>query len=169
MYFIPNNKLDNSDTRIQTSGFLGVDGDISNWNFDNINLMEDTLKVGWYLNGYYDGAKMQVFNEMINKYSKTDLNIILFQPPLSPSWYSYINDTYIDSIEHNHIKLLSDIAKRYDNISFIDFYSNLNPTFHDSMFYNSIHFNKEGAKLFTNVMIDSLIARNLIKTNNKVN
>jgi hypothetical protein len=159
--FIPNSKLDNSDARINTAGFLGVDGDISNWDLNSVNLMEDTLKVGWYLNGYYNGARKQVFNEMIDKYSKTNLNIILFQPPLSPAWYHHINGTYIDSIEHNHIDFLTDIANKYDNISFIDFYSNFNPAFHDSMFYNSIHFNRQGAELFTNVLIDSLIVKDL--------
>lgn len=151
-----------NDNRIKTKGFMGIDGDISDWDFQTINISEDTLKVGWYLNSKHDGVRKEVFNKMIRKLSKTRMNIILFQAPVSPSWYWHIKNTYIDSIEINHSIFLNSLALEYENISFIDFYTNFSDVYDDSMFYNSVHFNKSGADIFTNMFVDSLLSRNLL-------
>jgi hypothetical protein len=151
------------DSRIVTKGFLGIKGDISEWDFKTVDLSDDTLKVGWYINAIHNGVRKELFNEIIKKMSKTEMNIILFQPPTSPSWYNYIKNTYIDSIELDHSQYLKNISAKYSNISFIDFYTNFNTVYDDSMFYNSIHFNYKGAELFTNMFIDSLIVKDLIE------
>ncbi len=150
------------DSRIETKGFLGITGDITDWEFDEINIKEDTLKVGWYLNSNHDGVCKITFNKIIKKIAQTELNLVLIQPPVSPSWYKHTRGTYIDSIELNHSKYLKSISSNYDNISFLDFYTNQSDIFHDSMFYNSVHLNSGGAEIFTNALLDSLIINNLI-------
>ena len=92
------------------------------------------------------------------------MNVILYQPTVAPSWLKRTKNTYIDSIELNHGKLLREISLRYDNISFIDFYSDQSATYHDSMYYNSTHFNFTGAEIFTKALIDTLLSRDLIPT-----
>ncbi len=158
-----NYALNASDSRIKTKGFLGISGDITNWEFDEINLKADTLKVGWYLNSNHNGACKRTFDKIIKKIANSEMNVVLIQPPVSPSWYQYTSETYIDSIELNHSKYLRSVAAKYDNISFIDFYTNLNHVFKDSMYYNSVHFNSGGAEIYTNALLDSLISYNLIK------
>ncbi|MCJ7801626.1 MAG: hypothetical protein MUP82_04635, partial [Candidatus Marinimicrobia bacterium] len=110
--------LNDSDSRIETKGFLGISGDITRWEFDEINLKADTLKVGWYLNSNHNGACKRTFNKIIKKIASSDMNIVLIQPPVSPSWYQYTSGTFIDSIELDHSKYLKYIASKYDNISF---------------------------------------------------
>lgn len=154
--------LSENDDRVENEGFMGIKGDITKWDFKNIDINQDTLKVGWYLNAENNGSRKEVFKKMIGKYSQTDMNIILFQPPISPSWYNYTKDTYIDSIELDHSEFLKDIADSNDNISFIDFYTNYSSVYNDSMFYNSVHFNIGGAEIFSNMLIDSLMSRNLV-------
>lgn len=158
-----NVKLTPSDSRVETDGFLGIEGDISSYNFQEIDIYADTLKVGWYKNAKNDGIRKEVFTKLIGKIADTEMNVILFQPPVSPAWLKRTKHTYIDSIELDHSKFLEKISEQYDNISFIDFYSNQSVVYHDSMYYNSIHFNYKGAEIFTNALQDSLILRNLIK------
>ena len=106
------------------------------------------------------GSMHQLSEEI--SYIIKKMNIIIFQPPVSPGWLSLTKDTYIDSIELDHSNFLKNIASKYDNISFIDFYTNQNTTFHDSMFYNSIHYNYEGSEIFTDALLDTIQVRKLI-------
>ena len=156
-------KLNHTDNRLETNGFLGIEGDISSYNFQEIDIYADTLKVGWYKNAKHDGIRKEVFNKLIDKLADTNMNIILFQPPVSPAWLNRTKNTYIDSIERDHSKFLKKISANYDNISFIDFYTDQNTVYRDSMFYNSVHFNYKGAEIFTNTLRDSLILRNLLR------
>jgi hypothetical protein len=166
----PNQKLTcNNDDRIASKGFMGIEGDISEWDFETVDISEDTLKVGWYLNSKHNGARKDVFNKVIEKLAKTGMNIIVFQPPISPSWHSHTNGTYIDSLEIEHSQYLNKIASTFSNISFIDFYTNFSSVYHDSMFYNSIHFNIDGADIFSNMFVDSLTVRNLVDINTDKN
>ena len=158
-----NVKMGPSDSRLETNGFLGISGDISSYNFQEIDIFADTLKIGWYLNAKYDGIRKDVFNKLIKKIADTDMNVILFQPPVSPAWLMRTKNTYIDSAELDHSKFLKNISAQYDNISFIDFYTSQSTVYHDSMYYNSVHFNYTGAEIFTNTLQDSLILRNLLK------
>jgi len=158
-----NVKMDPPDSRLETNGFLGISGDISSYNFQEIDIFADTLKIGWYLNAKYDGIRKDVFTKLIIKIADTDMNVILFQPPVSPAWLMRTKNTYIDSAELDHSKFLKNISAQYDNISFIDFYTNQSVVFYDSMYYNSVHFNYKGAEIFTNTLIDSLIFKNLLK------
>ncbi len=158
-----NTKLEPSDIRLTNKGFWGVAGDVSNFNFDEVDIYTNTLKTPWYLDSYHEGVKKEIFGKLINKIADSDMNIIIFQPPVSPGWLKRTKNTYIDSIELDHSKLLKNVSNKYDNVSFIDFYTNQNTTFHDSMFYNSIHYNYKGAEIFTNALLDSLILRNLLK------
>ncbi len=158
-------KLNPVDNRLNTKGFLGIDGDISIYDFQNIDILDDTLKVGWYLNSKHDGIKKEVFTKLTKKLADSDMNVILFQPPVSPAWLKRTKNTYIDSIELNHSKFLKNISARFDNISFIDFYTNQSTVYQNSMYYNSVHFNYKGAEIFTNALLDSLIYRNLLKRN----
>ena len=91
------------------------------------------------------------------------MNVIIFQPPISPSWLERTRNTYIDSIELDHSKFLKNISVKYDNISFVDFYTNQSSVYHDSMYYNSMHFNYKGAEIFTNTLLDSITLRNLLQ------
>lgn len=158
-----NVKMDPSDSRLETNGFLGISGDISSYNFQEIDIFADTLRIGWYLNAKYGGIRKDVFTKLITKIADTDMNIILFQPPVSPAWLMRTKNTYIDSAELDHSKFLKNISAQYDNISFIDFYTNQSIVFHDSMYYNSVHFNYKGAEIFTNALIDSILYRSLIQ------
>lgn len=160
-----NTKLSFTDTRLKTKGFLGIAGDISTYDFQNIDIFDDTLKVGWYLNSKHDGIKKEVFTKLIKKFADSDMNVILFQPPVSPAWLKRTKDTYIDSIELNHSKFLKNVSAKYDNIAFIDFYTNQSTVYQNSMYYNSVHFNYKGAEIFTSTLLDSLIYRNLLKRN----
>lgn len=158
-----NMELNSSDNRLETKGFLAITGDISKYNFQEIDIYADTLKVGWYKNAKHDGVRKEVFTKLIGKIADTDMNVILFQPPVSPAWLKRTKNTYIDSIELDHSKFLKGISAQYNNISFIDFYTNQSTVYHDSMFYNSVHFNYQGAEIFTNALLDSLIFRKLLK------
>lgn len=158
-----NVELSSSDNRLETKGFLAITGDISKYNFQEIDIYADTLKVGWYKNAKHDGVRKEVFTKLIGKIADTNMNVILFQPPVSPAWLKRTKNTYIDSIELDHSNFLKGISAQYDNISFIDFYTNQSVVFHDSMYYNSVHFNYKGAEIFTNILQDSLIFRNLLK------
>lgn len=151
-----------SDRRFSTNGFYGVEGDISNIDFNDIDIYSDTYKIGWYLNANHDGARKQVFKKIMKKLADTDMEIIIFQPPISPSWLDRIAGTYIDAIEIEHSMFLKNIASQYKNVSLIDFYLNQNEIYTNDMFYNTIHFNVQGAGVFTNVLIDSLINRKLL-------
>ncbi|MFC1527274.1 hypothetical protein ACFL3O_00615 [Candidatus Neomarinimicrobiota bacterium] len=157
-----NIKLESSDRRLLTKGFWGIGKDSTNINFKEIDVLADTSKVVWYLQSKHDGIRQDVFKKMIKKIADTDMNVIVYNPPVSPSWLERTTDTYIDSIEINHSKFLKGISAKYDNISFIDFYTNKNNTFDNNMFYNSTHFDFAGAEIFTNVLLDSLILRKLI-------
>ena len=155
--------LNPSDRRIETDGFVAVNGDISKLDFQKVDIYNDTSKVFWYLDSKHDGIRKKVLNKMIGKIADTDMNVILIQSPVAPSWLERTKNTYIDSIELNHSKYLKSISAMYDNISFLDFYTNQIDVFHDSMYYNRVHFNSKGAEIFTNALIDSLINKNLIK------
>ena len=129
-----NVKLAPSDSRVETDGFLGIEGDISSYNFHEINIYADTLKVGWYKNAKHDGIRKKVFTKLIGKIADTEMNVILFQPPVSPAWLKRTKHTYIDSIELDHSNFLKKISEQYENISFIDFYTNQNNVYRNSMF-----------------------------------
>ena len=158
-----NDEMSLSDNRLETNGFLGISGDISKYNFQEIDILADTLKVGWYKNAKHDGIRKEVFTKLIEEIANTDMSVILFQPPVSPAWLKRTENTYIDSIELDHSNFLKSISVQYDNISFIDFYTNQSTVYHDSMYYNSVHFNYQGAEIFTNALLDSLILNNLLK------
>lgn len=158
-----NTKLVHSDTRFSNKGFWGIAGDVSNFNFDEVDIHSNTLKTSWYLDSNHEGVKKEVFGKLISKIADLDMNIIIFQPPVSPGWLKRTKNTFIDSIELDHSKLLKNISNKYDNISFIDFYTNQSTTFHDSMFYNSIHYNYKGAEIFTTALIDTITLRNLLR------
>ncbi len=151
-----------TDNRLETDGFLGISGDISMYNFQAIDIFHDTLKVGWYLNAKHNGIRKNVFTKLIKKIADTDMNVVMFQPPVSPAWLERTKDTYIDSIELAHGNFLKSISMKYNNISFIDFYTNQSTAYHDSMYYNSVHFNYKGAEIFTNTLRDSLILRKIL-------
>ena len=155
--------LSPSDKRIETDGFVAVSGEISNFDFQKVDIYNDTSKVFWYLDSKHDGIKKKVLNKMIEKIADTDMNVILIQSPVTPSWLKRTKNTYIDSIELNHSKYLKSISEKYDNISFLDFYTNQIDVFHDSMYYNNVHFNYKGAEIFTKALLDSLILRKTIR------
>ncbi|NHZ86536.1 MAG: hypothetical protein GWP19_11770 [Planctomycetia bacterium] len=158
-------KLNPTDNRIETDGFVAVSGDISNFDFQGVDIYNDTSKVFWYIDSKHDGIRKKVLNKMIGKIADTGMNVILIQSPVTPSWLERTKNTYIDSIELNHSKFLKNISAQYDNISFIDFYTNQSTVYHDSMYYNIVHFNFKGAEIFTNTLLDSLMYRNLLKRN----
>ena len=155
--------LNHNDSRIKTRGFLGVSGDVSQWDLSKIHNLQDDLEREWYFNSIYNGVSKRTFSKIIKKIADTNMNIVIFQPPVSLSWYKHIEGTYIDSIELNHSKYLKSISSKYDNISFIDFYTTQSTVYHDSMFDNSIHLNYKGAKIFTNTLLDSLIYNNFVE------
>ncbi len=157
-----NTVLDSSDSRLYNKGFLGVEGDMSDFDFNSVDIYSNTLKTPWYIDSNHNGVRKDVFMSIIKKLADTKMNIIIFQPPVSPGWLTLTKNTYIDSIELDHSKFLKNITSKYDNISFIDFYSNQNPTFHDSMFYNSIHYNYKGSEIFTDALLDTIQVRKLI-------
>jgi len=156
-------KLNPSDNRIDTDGFVEVSGDMSKFDFQGVDIYKDTSKVFWYLDSKHDGIRKKVLNKMIENIADTDMNVIIFQSPVTPSWLERTKNTYIDSIELDHSKYLKSISAKYDNISFLDFYTNQSDVFHDSMYYNNVHFNSGGAEIFTNALLDSLINKNLMK------
>ncbi|MCJ7801369.1 MAG: hypothetical protein MUP82_03310 [Candidatus Marinimicrobia bacterium] len=155
--------LSPSDRRIETDGFVAVSGDISKFDFQKVDIYNDTSKVFWYLDSKHDGIRKEVLNKMLEKIADTGMNVILIQSPVTPSWLERTKNTYIDSIELNHSKYLKSISSNYNNISFIDFYTNQSDVFYDSMYYNNVHFNYKGAETFTKALLDSLIIRNLLK------
>jgi len=155
-------KLSLSDRRLHNKGFWGVTGDISTFNFDEVDIFTNTLKTPWYLNSNHEGVKKRIFEGLISKIADLGMDIIIFQPPVSPGWLKRTKNTYIDSIELDHSNLLKNVSNKYDNVSFIDFYTNQSTTFHDSMFFNSTHYNSHGAEIFTNALLDSIISRNLL-------
>lgn len=157
-----NTKLASSNDRLYNDGFWGVAGDVSNFNFDEIDINTNTLKTSWYLDSNHNGVRKEIFGKLINKIADTEMNIIIFQPPVSPGWLKRTKNTFIDSIEIDHSNLLKNVSNKYSNVSFIDFYTNQSTTFHDSMFYNSIHYNFKGAEIFTSALLDSIISRNLL-------
>jgi len=157
-----NTKLASSNNRLYNDGFWGIAGDVSNFNFEEVDIYTNTLKTSWYLDSNHNGIKKEIFSKLINKIADTEMNIIIFQPPVSPGWLKRTKNTFIDSIELDHSNLLKNVSNKYSNVSFIDFYTNQSTTFHDSMFYNSIHYNYQGAEIFTNALLDSIISRNLL-------
>lgn len=163
-----NTVLSSSDTRLYNKGFLGIEGDMSEFDYDSVDIYSNTLKTPWYIDAEHNGVRKDVFLDLINNLAYTDMNIIIFQPPVSPGWYDITKNTYIDSIELNHSKFLKIVSNQYDNISFIDFYTHQNSTFHDSMFYNSIHFNYKGSEIFTEALLDTIQIRKLINLKNQL-
>lgn len=123
----------------------------------SISLDPQKTQHPWYKNIEITKTKWRIFKETLKKLSESGDKIIIYQPPIMPSWQEYTKDTFIDNAEKKYSQMLSEETKKYKNILFLDFYNNKNEMLTNEMYADIQHLNKEGTKIFTQLLIKEII------------
>lgn len=144
-----NVKIDNQ--RIGNLGFLPVEGCLYDTSF-----VPEWSTHPWYFNSNPNGIKKELFIKAVEKMSKWNSMVVLFNPPVAPLWHQHYKGTPIDTFEVYYSNFLEELCEKYSNIHFIDFYNNGIEALDNSKFYNMQHTNSDGAKIFTESFIKHL-------------
>jgi len=150
------------DIRNRTKGFLGIDSVLKPETIKKVSLDPDSTQHYFYKKLNINGYRKRVMQKALRLLSSTKANFLIYQPPASPLWHSVTKDSFIDKAEREYSTFLEEEIAAYDNIQFIDFYKFQNPKLDDSKFYDLQHVNIAGAEIFTSIVIDSLLARQMI-------
>jgi len=151
MLELVSSKFTLDEPRLSNNGFLPCEGVI-----DTLNSEKDPNEHLWYKNAKINGIKSKLFVQTLDKLSDSNAQIIIFNPPVAPLWYTNFKGTSLDYYEKQYSQFLFELTKKYKNIHFIDFYNHPIPSLTNQMFYNYMHLNKEGASIFSKALADSI-------------
>ena len=133
----------------------------------NENIMKGLLlRHPWYKKPKTEGFRYKLFEQsLIELNNLRNGKIIIYQPPVSPSFKNYIkkNNEIAHYIELDYSNKIKNIINKYNlnNLVFFDFYNNPISDLNDIHFYDIQHLNISGAKIFTKfiskVILDKFI------------
>jgi hypothetical protein len=116
----------------------------------------------WYENVHARGYRLQVFKKALDKISKKNSLVIIFQPPVSPAWKEKTKDIFIGQLENEFSTQMKHLSKESENIVFYDFYSNDIDSLTNLMYYDYQHLNRAGAKVFSE-LLSNMINQEIVK------
>ncbi len=153
-FSILKNFLKNTKQSYGDDGFLGVEGNIP-FPID-ISLDPNNTNHPFYKKINYACSTWEDTKRMIEEMAQSGLKLVIYQPPISPSWREYIKNSFIEQAENNYSQMLSQELKKHKNTHFLDYFSSTTPLLTDDTYYDIQHLNQEGAEIFTEILIKDL-------------
>jgi hypothetical protein len=137
---------------METKGFLGVEG---KWDGTTGKFPPD--KYPWYKNCNIHGLRWMQFASELQRLCATGNRIVLFRPPISPTWRSLSRGRVAEKSEGEFGKKLAALGKTM-HFRLIDFYQDSSSFPSDTFFYDPTHLNLQGANHFSELIADSLLS-----------
>ena len=145
---------------IHNKGFLAVNKYLPNQQILTKQSKNHTHKKNvhpWYQELDANGYRNQLFQKALATLGNSNFKVILYQPPVTKSFYISNKSNSIGAFESNYGFKLELVSKRYKNIHFINFYDHPLYFLNDSCFYDPQHLNYIGAKKFTDFITNQLL------------
>jgi hypothetical protein len=137
--------------QLREKGFVGIDKQLS------LPLPKVLLNAHpWYRKISLNGARWRIFQEALDRLAASGYRVYIVQPPVSPAWRAYTANTFVASAEMAYAAMLSSVARKHTNVSFLDFYSVPDPRLSNDKFADIQHLNRGGAELFTGILLDRI-------------
>ena len=140
-------------SNIDSLGYLGVEGDITKLNKNDINNMIIKLK-NEYLNYENNGFRWREFKKSLDFLSTKFNKVILIINPVTDKWRRSIENTFVEKYNLEFINKLNTykISKGFNNLIIWNFYNDEKLEIEDNYFYDTHHLNNLGAKKFSSIL-----------------
>lgn len=152
-------QLGETGVQYDNDGFLGISGKIEFPILISTDLKETTHPFYQHIN-WESCSRWESIKILMRDAEKNGVDIIIYQPPVSPAWRTLISGSAIDEAERRYSLLLAEEAKKYKQTKVIDYYVHpeKTQTLSDEDYYDIQHLNITGAEKFSEILANDVNA-----------